>query len=160
TGALVAALPSTWFARFWLPGDAGAGVFERAGVLALVVGSVLIGTSGVLDRRYVHLIELQAQPPAGAVAPPLVVRLLAGLGRLPSPPGWPGGAGASLPPTRGGDLSRPRFWLPGLWTLVFFAVGSHEGGTILRRPMLSSLAFWGMIEGLAVPRHSAHAEAS
>src|SRR5262249_25607046 len=83
TGALVAALPSTWFARFWLPGDAGAGVFERAGVLALVVGSVLLGTSGVLDRRYVHLIDTQAHPPAGAVAPPLVVRFLAGLRRVP-----------------------------------------------------------------------------
>jgi hypothetical protein len=165
-GALVAALPSTWFARFWLLGDAGAGAFERAGVLALVVGSVLLGTSGVLDRRYVHLIELSAQPPAGAVAPPLVVRLLAGLGRLPGigprlfPPSVTGVAAAILALTAREEISRLRIWLPRLLSLVFFAVGFHEGGGLLSLAMLSYLAFSGMVEGLDVIRHSAQAEAS
>jgi len=163
---LIAALPSTWFARFWLPGVAGAGVFERAGVVALAAGSVLLGTSGVLDRRYVHLVELTAQPPAGAVSPPRVVRLLAGLGRLPVlgprlfPPSVTGVAAAVLTVTEREEISRLKIWLPRALGLVFFALGFHEGGAMLGLAMLSYLAFSGMVEGLDVTRHSAQADAS
>src|SRR5262249_743628 len=59
-GGRAGALPPPGCAGFGRRGAGGAGVFERAGVLALVGGPVLLGPGGVLDRRYVHLIELQA----------------------------------------------------------------------------------------------------
>jgi hypothetical protein len=165
-GALLGVLPSTWFARFWLPAPAGASVLERAGVVVLAGSALGLGLSGILDRRYVHLAEMSGRPAAGAVRAPMAAKLLAALLRLPlvaarlSAAPAIGVAIAILTLTQREEVSRLKVWLPRMLAAVFFVLGFHDGGALLALAMLSYFAFGGMVEGLDVVGQSAQADAS
>jgi hypothetical protein len=158
-------LPSSWFATLWLPEPLPSPFPPAAAALALMMGAVLVGARGVIDRHYPNFADQGAvavkRPPRSLMAPLLgLTARLPLLGSLLLPPPVQAIATAVVTAAQREDVSRAKVLGPQALAVVAFAVGLSGAQLSATLTMLVYLGFSAVIDGLQVIRQSSHPAAS
>lgn len=159
-------LPSAWFADFLISNFGVVANLERAGVLLLLGGALLIATRFDLGKRYPNLIDTLLEPDNRPASAPLTVSVLDATSRIPLLGSWLvprqplAVATLILTATHREVMSRLKILAPRIVLIAVFIASLTLKDRFVSPLLLAFYGFLALMTGCDLVKQSAQPEAS